>query len=309
MTYADLKKFTNAPPLNVNLPRVVRVTNMVLKNRGPLRPTPAAEIEAIVRNLPGGLRSRRGVRLRPMPADSIEPQASKIGGLPWWPVEESWPKSGDHNCTLLVQLRRDEFPEIAFPDEADLLQILWAPYFPDFSNGQFTPDPIVFWRPETEDVNVISGVPRLNNPGSGLIPESCELHPERIDDFPGGEELLLMLPQSQVMALLEQAGAIEKIMEICAPGSKVAGYAHWLQPGRNPTCACGHEMELFLTLASWEYDSRTMWQYADDDTWLRSVQHAPGWISGLRIGDAGYLYFFYCSFCPARPVRMVAQSA
>ncbi len=263
------------------------------------------ELRALLDQLIGAnIKPKKAVRLRPQPA-LVDPGSSKIGGLPWWPAKEPWPSSQGKTCVLLAQLRKDEFPEISFPRGSELLQVLWAPHYPDPSTERLTPDTIVIWR-SIGDSQVLQSTPMAHDPSPGLVPVPCQIHPERLEDFPSGPELLV-LSAPNVRELVGKAGRDAELFEFCAPGSKVGGYAYWLQ---NPTqiwCSCGREMEMLLTLASWEYEENTRWEYADP-RWAKSLEHTLGRISGLELGDAGYLYLFYCTHCDERPTHAMSQS-
>ena len=79
------------------------------------------------------------VWLRPTPRQGAGISVSKIGGPIGWPYAVPWPVCErtellyDHlpeQNTYYVpaaQFLKDDFPEIHFPPESDILQLLWCP--------------------------------------------------------------------------------------------------------------------------------------------------------------------------------------
>jgi hypothetical protein len=257
------------------------------------------------------LATRRAVRLRPLPSGPLSARASKIGGLPVWPMTEPWPTRSSRkgldveNFVSVIQLRRDEYPEISFPENTEFFQVLWAPRLYDIA-----PQPLVRWIPDPTET-LLSEVPVPNDPEPGTVLRPCSLHPERIDDHPCWLVLTSSLDLEEGLDLIQQdhelGGAITDAA--CAPGSKVGGHPYWLQEPDVPTCSCRRPMTLLVTLSGSEFEgATTRWDYSGGDPIESMHDPVPGWITGLEIGDCGYLYFFYCTVCPSRPVRMIAQS-
>src|SRR6266478_6819118 len=98
-----------------------------------------------------GIPTLPAVWLRPEPRPYAGVFTSKIGGQIGWPKEVPWPicdgsdilfdpplnEQNDYYVPV-AQFRRDEFPEICFPENSDILQLLWCPRFheqPDFDYG------------------------------------------------------------------------------------------------------------------------------------------------------------------------------
>src|SRR5713101_5323362 len=90
-------------------------------------PPPAYDVRRLFPEL--AERSRTTIRLHPRYGDEPPEDASKLGGTFLWPGDEPWPVCPAHKIPLVtvLQLRADDFPEIAFPPGANLFQILWCP--------------------------------------------------------------------------------------------------------------------------------------------------------------------------------------
>jgi hypothetical protein len=93
---------------------------------------PRYEVAALFPELVG--LARQTVRLHPRRGPEPPPDASKLGGHFLWPADEPWPICDRPHGRLVgaqealdacayvpvLQLRRDDFPELLFPGQADL---------------------------------------------------------------------------------------------------------------------------------------------------------------------------------------------
>lgn len=152
------------------------------------------------------------VRLHPRLA-VLAPNASKIGGMILWPSGEKWPYCAQpsfseaflreyggpelevftarHNCHFeaLLQLRKDEYPAIAFPQGTDLMQVLFCPHQHLDVECDVEPAYRVFWRREAEVSGALAAAPQIPDfPGRRPIREcrfgpSSALHPEKYPDY------------------------------------------------------------------------------------------------------------------------------
>ena len=77
-----------------------------------------------------------------------------------------------------------------------------------------------------------------------------------------------------------------------APGTKLLGYATWIQLPDIPSCACGREMSLLATIAGDNRDELTMWQPP-------SIPRVGFDLFGFADND---IYMFYCA--AAHPIRI-----
>lgn len=250
-------------------------------------------------------KQRIGVRLHPRAATGLPLNASKIGGMPLWPKKEPWPIGWDAYVGL-IQLRRDEFPEIYFPDTADLLQILWCPS-PEASSPEGTlPEPLIVWRREADVVDPLLEAPPPERPERGYAPRECSLHPERVTDYPpfsdlpdkeydiltGGQDFYHPDFEETELYLLYDDAA-------CAPGSKVAGYTCWRHLNKTPLCECSREMFPLVGVASHEFQSCSVW---DPDA--AGSPNEEAYPTDLFLNDSDTAYFFYCPYCETRPTAM-----
>ena len=84
----------------------------------------------------------------------------------------------------IVQLRRDEFPELPWPASEDLFQLLWCPRIHFWGNsalgGQSSGAKIV-WRTEASIRNPLACWERSNDYQSL---NECALNPEEIIEYP-----------------------------------------------------------------------------------------------------------------------------
>ena len=87
--------------------------------------------------------TRATVRLHPRP-DKCPRDQSKLGGEILWPADEPWPHCEEHDCSYVsvLQLRREDVPELGFREGADLFQILWCP---NDHEPSYVPSSRVFW--------------------------------------------------------------------------------------------------------------------------------------------------------------------
>jgi hypothetical protein len=274
--------------------------------------------------------ARETVRLHPRPGAEPPPDASKLGGTFLWPADEPWPRcflvhpgwdvaatgmspitkpSGGPYVTVL-QLRRADVPELGFPADTDLFQLLWCP---NDHEPLFGPVCRVYWRRSDE---VEAPFRSASPPAVGdedYLPAPCVLHPERVTEYLSPYEL-----SEEALATIwawertVDAQAVYQYELSVAEGTKVGGHVRWIQDPEIPRCPTGHPMEHLLTVASAEFDggSWPRWLAVEDDgAWeapyphRRSVQSA----AGLMLGDMGSLYLFVCRACQDMPTASVAQ--
>ena len=267
--------------------------------------------------------ARITVRLHPrqgeMPVDG-----SKIGGLFLWPSQQEWPRCNEHDCPLVavLQLRKQDVPELGFPEGADLFQLLWCP---NYHESTFGPIPQVFWRRACEVTTTLRShpIPTVTDAVGCPEPTPCRLFPERVVEYShafelhdNNPELWSLITNSRVLqeraqendAIFEDAGTLYQYCLSVADGTKVGGYVNWRQSPEIPVCTCGAAMEHLLTVADSEFDGGT-WQ-----RWLaqeeRGVWNGPPeerfrvqWAGNFTHGS----YIFICRNCEGWPVRAIFQ--
>ncbi|MEU5536860.1 DUF1963 domain-containing protein [Streptomyces sp. NPDC020362] len=261
--------------------------------------------------------ARTTVRLHPRPgAPTCED--SHIGGPLLWPAREPWPRCAAPDCdqyggipmVAVAQLKATDFPEIAFPAGADLLQILWCVGY--HCCPQHAPCHVV-WRRSADVTSTLEDppVPDLEGELPGFyessIPRPCVLHPERITEYPWHEEL-----PEDLWARLQACDESRELYEevATAPGFKVGGSMDWSvsdMPALD-CVTCGARTGLLLQVDSFEGDGR--WCPLED---RHLVYGTPGYEerigpTGVDIGRGGsHGGFFVCSSDPQHPVLFHSQ--
>ena len=139
--------------------------------------------------------ARTTTRLHPHRAAGPLPGwASKIGGRFLWPQSEPWPSCVGVpivGLTPVLQLRRRDVPDVAFPAGTDLLQLFWCP---DEAAHGYQHCTAYWWRaaaavasPRADDPE-LSGFPRTSD-WEGYVPFECSIYPERVIEYPIGDDL------------------------------------------------------------------------------------------------------------------------
>jgi hypothetical protein len=242
-----------------------------------------------------------------------------------WPADEPWPHCKEHDCAYVsvLQVRREDVPELGFREGADLLQILWCP---NEHEPSYVPESRVFWRKRADIRAALASRPALGDHDESYVPAGCVLDPERVTEYPAASLL-----SDELVALIESSPAIDEAVHrdpdwtrdnaglmyhywlSTAPGTKVGGYPKWIQDPDPPQCSCGKEMEYLLTVDSKECDGGTwarwlpeeerhVWTGNDIDERFRVT--AP---TDLLLGDCGNIHYFICRSCKDWPVSTVFQ--
>ena len=301
--------------------------------------------------------ARTTVRLHPRRAIDGDVDASKLGGAFLWPVDEPWPVYDESRVNRFVQellgnpamvqffrdegrtddvgripagtsipfapilqLRAADFPEMPFPAGADLFQLLWFPYLPEFppdgkSLGSSL-DHRVFWRD-----SATIGARRASNPAmvkrhQGSFASPCRLHPERVVEYPGYQDLDPKLERRidrwKAVRKIDHAGdsPIDFYQWECSvcPSTKVDGHVCWDQDKKVPTCSCGRPMAHLLTVADGEWDCGTSrrWQPLEEQGKDYGVDRDKIG-SPPDLGNFVSFHLFVCTDCPGYPTRAVSE--
>jgi hypothetical protein len=277
--------------------------------------TPPAplDIEKFFSELNGKKRST--IRLHPRAARDLPGQVSKIGGAVLHDGG-AWPPCLEHSCALVpvIQLVSGEIPNLPMPDGKTVLQVLWCPFEHRPTSKRDIPSltlVVVRWldggAPQARLV-----VPKAASEG-GLVARECALHPESVAEYPSVFELPYDLSSDlercrELVDVLEEGereGADgSHAYQNClgaAPGTKLGGHPRWIQGPQYPRC-CGRAMEHLLTIGSVEW-SNPRWRPHEeaDDSHRRDA--------GLRLGDDGYVYLFFCRNHPVWNTQAVYQTS
>lgn len=180
----------------------------------------------------------------------------------------------------VVQLFARDVPELPFPEDRDVLQLVWCPLI--HPNDQACAAlPSLYWRSEA-DVLTSGMLQAIPAPQEGeyeeeFMPNPCTVSPTSVVEYPNWD-----LPQELRQTLqprieeLEERFGMEYTLLACALQNKVGGYPAWNQPPDWPSCERGHRMEHLLSVAPEE----------DLD---------------MVMGDLGGIYIFFCRQCPELP--------
>ncbi len=296
-------------------------------------PAPRYDIAAIVPEI--AELAKVTVRLHPRPGPEPAVNASKLGGRFLWPADEEWPRCTEaeppqdgwpldletlepptdlsmrlheHFYVPILQLRRDEFPELQFPEGKDLFQLLWCP---NDHFWQMAPVCKVFWRAEAKVGKLRPDMPQPAPVEQEYLPRPCELHPERVVEYPHQSDLpeaINDVIEQWESTLDGQQGGVYFYELSTATGTKLGGHPRWIQSGGTPACQGGHSMEHLVTVASWEFSGRgERWcpiqdlehaEFTADDAGPKEARRS----TSIMLGDVGSLYLFICRRCEGWPI-------
>jgi hypothetical protein len=300
----------------------------------PTTPPPRFDAPALFPDLAG--LARTAVRLHPRRGPEPPMDASKIGGRILWPADEPWPECQYHDAAgnaagnspprryifaAVLQLRERDVPELGFPPGKDVFQLLWCP-----NDHRQYPAPYcrAYWRAAADVTDSLARLPAPGWAEEWYVPKPCALHPERVTEYPGFDNLPEAL-QERVLAWqaeLEERGedlgdvedgAVYEWELSVADGTKVVGYVNWIQGPEVPTCTCGRPMEHLLTVASGEFHGGNWrrWCPLEDQHVCRDAPYeeraAVQAATGLMLGDMGDMFLFICRACPEWPIDWVLQ--
>ncbi|WP_433517739.1 hypothetical protein ACQP2T_20655 [Nonomuraea sp. CA-143628] len=269
---------------------------------------------------------------------------SHIGGPLMWPSAEPWPacdrtvtvydrESGIQDRTPespvpmvgVAQFYARDFPEIPFPEGADLLQVLWCPNS-HLLEDTAAPFPLLVWRRTSDVIDVMDELPMRHYatpdspPGAPaaelseecFLPRPCVLHPERITEYPESDELPEQL-QRGLDEWDDEAGLIYGNLLSIAPGCKIGGWISWnlTDMYELPCNVCGTKTQPFLKLDSSEWDiaSEPRWRPVEErhlewGTPEYKEAHEP---TTLEIGRYVALVIFLCPRSSDHGYRLTLQ--
>lgn len=291
-------------------------------------PKPSVDLASAIPDL--APLARTTVRLHPRRGERASDH-SKLAGEFMWPADEPWPECEEHACPLItvLQLRRDDVPELGFRGDSDLFQLLWCPNDHETIDPYYAPASRVFWRKRADIRAALTSMPAVGANEEFYVPVPCVLHPERVTEYPDIFVMRYSFPalykKIQTCAQLQDAlktvpdsgfTAGEQLYHYwfsVASGTKVGGHPDWIQDPAPPDCRCGRQMEFLLTIASVECDGGTWRRWVPDEdrhVWTgddydaRDLAASP---ADLLLGDAGNLNYFVCRNCEDWPIESVFQ--
>ncbi len=265
------------------------------------------------------------VRLHPRKGE-VPVDASKIGGVFLWPKDEPWPSPPDTDQVRLVpvlQLRKEDVPELGFRHDSDLFQLLWDPRINETTYG---PTPYAFWRKRGEVVDAIDVVP---SPSNGIdveddnLPEPCLIYPERVTEYP--DVFVVSDDMPDLMQKLDASTELQRIAEVdeeifeepnvvyqyllsTCPGTKVSGYPEWKQSPQPQTCNCGRAMEYLLTISYDEWNGGTWRRWLPKEEQQKYIDTQDVESSHLNALFDANLNVFICRECTDWPLKGILQS-
>eukprot|EP00171_Calliarthron_tuberculosum_P014163 IDg14163t1 len=269
------------------------------------------------------LERKSAVLLHPRFSPNVDRFESKMGGEIAWPRSEQWPHCEEHKSPFVtvLQLTKKSVPELPFPRNTDLFQLLWCPLGHD---GPGMPQRCIRWRVTSLIVDVLDR-PQLelthkNYPGipndywqvlaRNFVPRECVLYPERVDElYSDIEDKRMYEIENWIMENgkedLDAMGLTEEIENFKTPSTKVGGFPSFVQDPFSPECECGTKMSHLLTLASGDIgdgDTKFRWRPSDveGDAGMCNLPHG---VEGpnLMLGDMGSVYIFVCLSCENMP--------
>ena len=270
------------------------------------------------------------VRLHPR-REKVIRSLSRIGGAFLWPKNEEWPTCTEHDCAYvgIIQLFKDDAPELEFPKNSDLFQLLLCP---NVHSASSSPDAQVIWRHTSQSENQIDipFVPAKMQ--KQYYPLLCSIHPEQVVEYKDGGELsqddLAAVEKSKAISdavidpgipAIENWDVPQSNVDMyfswlsVAPGIKLGGHPRWIQDPFYPKCQRKHTMELLVSFATVEFDGLTWgrWLPVSDRSILsasyteRENVQTP---TGCTFGGSGTLYIFICRQCEDWPIHSFMQS-
>jgi len=284
-------------------------------------PPPAVDVEALSPDLKG--RGRTAVRLHPRFGQEPPADASKLGGHFLWPADEPWPTCATHRIpyATVLQIRAEEYPEIAFRPGTDLMQLLWCP-----RDHDTWVEPALFWRRRADITRPHPEASVSERAFLEYVPLPCRLLPERVVEYPGLYEVhpigIYDDPAHTALGraltewgwrtgLREDPCSFYESQLSVSSGVKLGGYTSVVERGEWPVCRCGRAMEYLLTIdsAEWDAGGAPRWCPLEDQKYDevsdREKFEAAHRATGLGLGDRGLITFFLCRSCPDWPVRHV----
>ena len=176
------------------------------------------------------------LRLHPRRQQNLPPNISKFGGEIIWSRDEPFPEDpySEMKAVPVLQLRQEDFPNMPFMPETNLMQLLWIPQSSD-STG-YDPKLEVFWRKLEAAENTALLEPDYHESEDMYRVAECAIHLERVIEYPYIGELNKVEQQaicdweatiSPRRSLNFSPEAVYQYRLSTCPGSKVGGYPQW----------------------------------------------------------------------------------
>ncbi|MER7518239.1 hypothetical protein [Streptomyces sp. NPDC126499] len=212
----------------------------------------------------------------------------------------------------LAQFHTRDVPDLAAfaPPGKDLLQVLWCPFYEHADDDPFSeygPSTRLVWRRAADVTDPLAVLPEpAVADRHSYVPEPCVLQPEQVVEYPYADylpdELVARIDawEDDLRARIGKKAPWYQYDLSIAPGWKIGGWDSWHKTDliRVYCDACGTEMRVLLTIASYE-------SHAAEGSW--GPFPAPDTPTGIRVGRDGEYRAFVCPADPAHPHRMSMQ--
>lgn len=205
----------------------------------------------------------------------------------------------------VAQLYARDVPGFRGPAGTDLLQVLWCPFDHD---NRYYPAIALKWRRASDVTDPLDVQPGPTAARSGgYVPEPCVLHPEQVLEYQYGgllpEDLEQRLDQWE-----DETGFSYQYELSIADGWKVGGWADWSLTDPYPMLCddCGKDMELLLTIASFEWDGDKSWRPLED-AGPSAPYPVPNMPTQVIIGRGYSLWAFTCPSSFEHPHKLTME--
>jgi hypothetical protein len=277
-----------------------------------------ARLESLGEQMPAEAKARFRAKLEAMAnetssaqPDRQEPEAESGLRVHW---SENETPAEPVALIPAVQLFRCDASDFPFPEDADLLQILWCPNTHQAWRG---PRPMVFWRNSAELGELLQTPPPCSMiTYEYYVPRPCLAHPEPLVEFPPictladptSGEPLGQIPSELEQRLRQWEAARsdgEGYSQLAhAPGWKIGGWdGSWPDAAHLETCACGARMRPLLEVdyrewlgGTWSPHQEPHFPWGEPGRWQ---DEEP---TGVNIGRNGMYWIHACTADPTHPL-------
>jgi uncharacterized protein YwqG len=240
---------------------------------------------------------RPTVLLRPHKAAlAISPDKSKFGGIPNGIGFDEYPCCDSCHTPLnfVLQLYKEDFPDLYFPQGKNLFQLFRCPKF-DYPSDEdiykYDHRMFVYYF----DAGQTRKLKTLDKPKVFITEDhedevpDCYLKPKRInDDFPNYDDFEEGEFNLDDVSKAYGEQIADQFMEVlCAmDGTKIGGHPGFIQSPYHPVCNCGKQKEFFFQLSSNDMEDGV--SFPPNGAWSAH---------GIMIGDVGNICWFVCKDC------------
>lgn len=223
-----------------------------------------------------------GLAQEPLPLED-----SKFGGMGWTTPLTNCKACGSQT-RLVLQLRRNEFPDMFFPEGKDIFIVSRCPNKRcDGLKIEGEELAMSFGYFNTVDLTVSTA----SEDNSAQLNPECKLYPVVVPDYPNYDEEISISREIEDQVVKEEQDNLSDYFcdEYSARfGSKLGGFPAFTQYPFYPRCqTCGQQASFLLQIASQEAISAN-----------EVSTYQTGWSDhGIMIGDLGNLYLYVCRSC------------